>query len=53
MEKGLKLVLLAKDILIILSVVGVSGGSRQLVGQCAASFRLAPARCMGWWGKVG
>lgn len=51
-EKGLKLVLLVKGILIILSVVGVSRGSRQLDRQCAASFQLVPVRCMGWWGKV-
>lgn len=44
-EKGFKLVFLLKW-----SVF--SRGSRQLAGQRAASFWLAPVHCVRWWGKV-
>jgi len=49
-EKRLKLVLLVKGILIILRVVGVLRGSRQLAGQCAASFHW-PQRVVWGGGK--
>lgn len=44
-EKGLKLVLLVKDILIMFGAVGVSGGSRWWAGQRAAGFWLPSVLC--------